>query len=312
MDLYLAPMEEVTGYVFRNVSAKFFGGVDKYFTPFITPSQKRILKTRDGREINPEHNSGLNVVPQILTKDTVGFGELAAYLGTLGYHELNINLGCPSNTVAGKGKGSGMLRNPADVRKFLDGVFDGPDTVFREFPDMKISVKTRLGYDSDTDFDELLEVYNDFPISELVIHPRIQKDFYKGALRMDVFRAYADKVKAPLCYNGDITDVSSFERISGEFPSLDSAMIGRGAVANPAIFREIRTGRKADTKEMTEFIKALYEEYSSEFGPSDAVFKMKEVWSYFHVNFPDSERELRKIQKAKSPADYLDAVRFLG
>lgn len=306
MNLYLAPMEEITGYVFRNVLSKHFPFVDKYFTPFISPNQNKILKTREGRELIPEHNKGLNVVPQMLTNNAEHFNDLAKIFVELGYTEINLNCGCPSNTVAKKYKGSGILRDTDLLDRFLDGVFEG------EGKNVTVSVKTRLGYSEDAYFDEILEIYNKYPISELIIHPRIQKDFYQGKPRMDKFEYAVGHSNLSLCYNGDIFSKENYEDIKSKYDGkIDSVMIGRGAVFNPAIFREIKNGEKATKSELQDYIEELYEVYCHEFGAKDGLFKMKEVWHYFKDNFSDIDKEIKSIRKTSEPSEYKSIVRAI-
>ena len=307
MQLYLAPMEEITGYVFRNVLERHFGGVDKYFTPFITPNQNNIMKTKDGREINSEHNKGKNVVIQVLTKEPEHFCEILPLLYDLGYREFNLNLGCPSKTVVKKYKGSGMLRDEVLLESFLKEMYEKS---FKLYTDISISVKTRVGYDTEDNFAQILEIYNEFPISELIVHPRIQKDFYSGKPRMEAFDIAVKNAIMPLGYNGDIVDLESYNRLISDYGDrLSSVMIGRGAIRNPGIFREIKTGEKMSMQELRDFMDDLYETYSVEYGEMDGMFKLKEVWFYVKDNFIDIEKQMKAIRKAKNKMEYLAMVR---
>lgn len=315
MELYLAPMEEVTTYIFRNALNKHFGYVDKYFTPFVTPNQNKILKTKEGREIVPEHNEGLNVVPQVLTNNAEQFNELAETLRELGYKEINLNFGCPSNTVVKKYRGSGILRDTLLLDEFLKGIYIDKNA------DLKISVKTRVGYTTDEFFDEILNIYEKYPMEELIIHPRIQKDFYSGLPRMEKFDAAYSYCKNSLCYNGNIFSVNDFQRINKNYSKIKAVMIGRGAISNPGLFREIRTGQKMTDEELYNFIDELYLNYANAFSPKDGLFKMKEVWSYL-ISYLDKKilddnnivpidisKEIRVIRKTTEISEYKDAVR---
>ena len=168
MKYYFAPMEGITGYIYRQVHHQFFPGIDKYFTPFLTPGSKKLMTPKELRDILPDNNEGYHLVPQILTNQAQDFIRLAEELREYGYEEVNLNLGCPSGTVTAKKKGSGFLEFPAQLEKFLDEVFENLD--------MKISVKTRIGKDEPEEFTELLRIYNRFPLEELIVHPRIQSD----------------------------------------------------------------------------------------------------------------------------------------
>ena len=309
--LYLAPMEELTGYVFRNTLSKHFGCVDKYFTPFISPDN-RIMKTRSSREIIPENNDGLWVVPQLLTNDSELFNKAAELIVGFGYKGININFGCPSNTVTAKFKGSGILRSPELMDRFLDGVFNGKDSILAKHPDFKISVKTRIGYNDISDFDEVVSVLNRYPFSEIIVHPRLKKDMYNGSTRMEMFDVACDELNGDIVYNGDIYTTEHFDLITEKYEGRISAvMIGRGAITDPGIFRHIQTGRATTRDELYAFLSDLYEYYKSDFGDQNCLAKMKEVWSYTTRLIPD-ERIRRKvfkdIIKAKTGSEYKDAI----
>ncbi|MEQ8199412.1 MAG: tRNA-dihydrouridine synthase family protein, partial [Clostridiaceae bacterium] len=197
MKYYLAPMEGITGYIYRNSYEKFFCNIDKYFTPFIVPNRSRSLKTKELRDILPENNKDINnIVPQILTNDSEGFIATAKKLQQLGYKEINLNLGCPSGTVVSKNRGSGFLAQREELDVFLDEIF--------KMDHMKISIKTRIGKDSPEEFYELIKIYNKYPLEELIIHPRTRNDFYGNKPNLEVFKDALSLSTNPVCYNGDI------------------------------------------------------------------------------------------------------------
>ena len=195
-----APLEGVTGYVYRNLHRRWFGGVERYYMPFISVGQSRSFSPREWQDFCPEHNESGDLVPQLLGKDAEGFIWAARELRALGYREINFNLGCPSGTVTAKGKGAGFLTRPAELEAFLDRIFsalEGP-----------ISIKTRLGYAAPEEFSALLELYNRYPIAELIIHPRVRQDFYRCAVRMEAFEAALRHSRNPVGYNGDLMSLS--------------------------------------------------------------------------------------------------------
>ena len=198
---YLAPMEGITTYVYRNAQAAVYGALDKYFTPFLEPHEKRSFKKRELQEILPENNRGLFVVPQILTNRAEGFLELAASLQDFGYREINLNLGCPSRTVVGKGKGSGFLAFPEELDRFFDAVFSELDK--REGGDgrLRISVKSRLGVERPEEFPRLWEIFNRYPLEERIVHPRVQQDDYNNTPDLEQYRLAQRESRAPVCYN---------------------------------------------------------------------------------------------------------------
>lgn len=306
---YLAPMEEVTGYVYRNVYHAMFGDMDRYFTPFIAPTKKKILKTRERKEVAPENNQGMNVVPQILTNDTEQFLDTCNMLIGLGYHEVNLNLGCPAATVVSKKKGSGFLDDIGRLDQFFETVFEEIATLPEERK-CRVSVKTRIGMEFPEEFEDIMEVYNRYPFSEIIIHPRLQKDYYQNHPNLDVFGEALKQSAHPVCYNGDIFTKEDYDTFCGRFPTVERVMLGRGVVTNPGLVREIRTGQTITTTELEEYHDRLYAGYREAMGSEkDALFKMKEVWSYLGKMFPESERELKKVRKANRPEEYQEAVR---
>lgn len=306
MQLYLAPMEEITGFIFRNVTDSFFPGADKFITPFVSPNQENILKTRDGREINPDHNIGKNVAIQVMSNQADAFLELAFYLKELGYKEINLNFGCPSGTVVKKYRGSGIFQDLDMLRSFLDAVFASELS-----KSVDISVKTRVGYNTDEYWDEIINIYNRYPISELTVHPRIGTDFYKGSPRMEAWEYALAHYNGKLCYNGDVISAKDYHDFSDKYDSekVNAVMIGRGAVGNPGIFREIVTGEKMTLEELKQWHDALYGEYENRFSSKDGLFKMKEVWFYLANAFEDIDKPLKNIRKCTGKAEYFAAVR---
>ena len=300
MNYYFAPMEGITGYIYRNAHHKFFKDVDVYYTPFIVPNQNREFSSREKNDILPEHNEGIKTIPQIMTNNWEGFVWTAMELKKYGYQEVNLNLGCPSKTVVSKLRGSGFLAVPDQLDQFLDRIF----TI-----DMKISIKTRIGKDSPEEFYRLMEIYNQYPVKELIIHPRIQKDFYRNTPDCDMFRMAVSTSKNPVCYNGDIFNPQDYERLIQTFPSLDRIMLGRGLVANPMLAGEIKGKghlQKEQLKAFHDHILSGYQETIS--GDRNVLFKMKELWAYMLQSFESGEKHGKKIQKSQNLFDYMLAV----
>ena len=245
MELYLAPLEGITTYVYRTILDKHYGGIDKYYTPFLTASH---LKGRELRDVNPENNVGLNLVPQILTNDSDLFLTITRQLVDLGYDEVNLNLGCPSGTVVSKGRGAGFLDRPDELERFLYDIYNRISGYKRpgdRTDGIKISIKTRIGMEFESEWDDILEIYRKFPISELIIHPRLRSDFYAGEVRLDAYRRATEVLgkKIKLCYNGDITDCDTYYKkmigIGNETLTSNekcaAVMLGRGVIMNPEL-----------------------------------------------------------------------------
>jgi tRNA-dihydrouridine synthase len=299
---YLAPMEEVTGYLFRQILQKHFGGVDKFFTPFLSPVTGCAFKTRQGREVDPSHNAGLPVVPQVLTDDPDAAVAMFRLLADLGYTEVNLNFGCPSGTVVKKNRGSGFLRDTGVMERFFDRMFAS------ELP-MPVSVKTRLGFaDAAEEWPKILDIYNRYPISELIVHARVREQWYEGTPDLEAFAYAYENSRIPLCYNGDVRSAKEARRLTERFPDLKAVMIGRGAVTDPGIFRELAGGAPMSAKELREFHDDLYAAYVALWGSKDTLFKMKEVWGYLGDRFPDAAKSKKRIHKCRTSEEYLAAV----
>lgn len=300
----MAPMEGITGYIYRRAHHKVFPGVDKYFTPFITPNQTRKMTSRELNDILPEHNQGMRVVPQIMTNRAEDFIWMALRCQELGYQEVNLNLGCPSGTVVSKGRGSGFLADPFKLNRFLDQVSN-------ELAQLKISfsVKTRIGKDDPDEFEDLLAIYNRYPLTELIIHPRIQRDYYKNTPRMDVFDQVAKGCRHELCYNGDLFNRRRCRDFQTQYPAVKNIMLGRGMIANPALINELKTGELLKKEELSVFHDLVLEGYQEIMsGDRNVLFKMKELWFYMAGSFADSEKYIKKIRKAGSIQEYRPAA----
>ncbi|MBW9173081.1 tRNA-dihydrouridine synthase family protein [Clostridium estertheticum] len=301
MKYYLAPMEGITGYVYRNSYEKFFNNIDKYFTPFIVTNKSRSLKSKELRDVLPENNKGMNVVPQILTNDSEGFIITSKKLQQLGYNEVNLNLGCPAGTVVSKNKGSGFLAKREELDMFLDEIF--------KIGDMKISIKTRIGKDSPEEFYELIKIYNKYPLEELIIHPRIQKDFYGNKPNLQVFKDALSLSINPVCYNGDIFTSDDNNKLMKTFPEVKTVMLGRGIIANPRLMNEIKNNANIDKKVLKDFHDEILNKYIEVFDEDrNAIFRMKELWGYMIYIFSDNKKYAKKIKKSQNLNDYNEAV----
>lgn len=310
MHIYFAPLEGITTYPYRNLHHKYFGGVEKYFTPFLAPGPEQGMSVKEMRDILPENNAGVPVVPQILTNRAGDFLLASKKLSEMGYREINLNLGCPSGTVTAKKKGSGFLLYPDDLDRFFDEVFSDAAVRNGEF---LVSVKTRIGKNEVEEWPELMQVYNRYPIHELTVHPRIQKEFYKGTPHLDVFTDILKESRNPVVYNGDLFTVEKVKEFREKFPTVGTVMIGRGLIRNPALAEMIlqeETEPEADIlPRIREFHDALFEHYRETMsGDRNLLFRMKDLWSYMRAEVPDSEKLAKKIRKSQHVPEYLAAV----
>ena len=303
--LSLGPFQGITDAPFRNVFKRHFGGIDKYYTPFFTGIHKEEhAKNLQGEEIDPLCNDVETLTPQILSTDAEEILRFAKQCQQLGYQEINLNMGCPFPRVANKKRGSGLLPYPDKVGTMLERVF--------EEIDIKFSVKCRLGYFDPKEIDAILPIFNKFPISELIIHPRIGKQLYKGEADVERFKALIPYINAPLVYNGDIVSEESFNRISNAVQPVNQFMLGRGILANPFLAEQIKND-KASTHDKTErlhnYVIDLYEDRLHHAGGSPKVLgRMKELWSYLMNSFEEPQVVWRKIKKNNALKEYEEAV----
>ncbi|MCI9616593.1 MAG: tRNA-dihydrouridine synthase family protein [Eubacterium sp.] len=323
MKLYFAPLDGVTGFIYRNAFAEFFGGPDKYFAPFISPCHNPKLKGREIKDLLPENNSKkVNLVPQIMANNAEYFVKGTRQIADMGYEEVNLNAGCPSGTVVPKGRGAGFLKDTYLMEKFFDEVFCKLD--------MKISVKTRIGIMDASELEEIMEVYNKFPFEEIIIHPRTRVQLYKGEPDMKAFDYAYQVSKNPLCFNGNIFTVEDYENIVSRY-NIDSVMLGRGLLRNPNLVNEIKLKEEQQVKNFfvknsiqyrannkdrsvsKEIIRAfhdkLYADFSEEMSSDRHLLnKMIEMWNYLSFVSIDQHKCAKLIRKAQSVFKYEKAV----
>ena len=320
MKLYLAPLEGITTYTYRKAYEQHFGGVDRYFTPFIVNKK---LGNREIQGLLPENNPNMNVIPQIMTNRAEDFLQVTKEIAAYGYDTVNLNLGCPSGTVVSKKRGAGFLAYPKELDEFLSEIY--------EKSEVKISIKTRIGLEDEEEWKTLLSIYEKYPMEELIIHPRLRTDYYKAPIRMEAFTKAVEQIKVPICYNGEINSVEDMQRISEQFPQIDRIMIGRGILRYPYLIGQIRStlqmtvgqemkgGRslmKLSETEVKQRIRAFHDQLLSDYskimsGERNTLFKMKEIWTYLGESFEGAEKYLKKIKKANSLMDYQIAVNQL-
>lgn len=307
MRFYVAPLEGITGYIYRNAFHEYFDSiyrdfalkrtVDKYFAPFISPGNHKKLTSKENCDVDPANNRDICLIPQILTNDAGCFCRTAQHLYELGYTEVNLNLGCPSGTVVAKHKGAGMLEDWHQLDSFLHDIYCDRN--------MEISIKTRIGMEEVDEWPEILKIFNQYPIHELIVHPRLCRDLYKGSVHMEMFAYTMEHADMPVCYNGDIFTVQDFEHIQAEYPDLKSVMLGRGLLTNPALIRQILTGQSISKTEFVSFHNMIFEAYEREMsGDRNLLFKMKELWNYWAYLFENPDVHLKRIRKVQSKQEY--------
>ena len=300
----MAPMKGLTDHLFRSAFADHFGGFDLAVAPFISTKQGHRIKRNYVKDVLPENNTRLRVVPQILSKTAGDFIVLANYLFDLGYDTINWNLGCPYPMVANKQRGSGMLPYTDRIQIFLEKVI----------PELRgsLSIKLRLGWKDTTDIFRLLPIIDQYPLSEIMIHPRTGLQRYEGSVDLDTFADCLAMTHHPVVYNGDIRTVDIFRRLYQRFESVHAWMIGRWCIADPFLAGHITSGVDDIPDKiyrMQQFHKALFEGYSHVLdGPSHVMNKMKGLWRYFSLPFENCKKTMKNITKARRPDQYLERV----
>ncbi len=302
--IYLAPFQGITGQVFRACYAKHFGGVDKFFTPYFAGiNHNSRLSEKKKIELQNITENGISVIPQILSKDAEEIIRFAGILKNLGFTELNWNLGCPFPQVANKKRGSGMLPYPALVQEILEQVFSKINIAF--------SIKCRNGYFSHDEIDDLVQVFNRFPLQEVIIHPRIGKQLYTGSADPEKFASIEKQLQMPVVYNGDIFAKKDFVLLQNKFPALQNWMIGRGILSDPFLPARIKDMQLPENPRVVlkKFVDDLYYSYRKQTVDNLATIGfMKEYWRYLSESFDDPHKVLKKIKKTRSFDEYEDAV----
>ena len=324
--LSLGPFQGITDAPFRNVFQRHFGGIDKFYTPFFTGIQKDHAKNLQGEEIDPRCNDVETLTPQILSTDAEEVLRFAKQCKQLGYKEINLNMGCPFPRVANKKHGCGLLPYPDKVEELFERIFEEIDINF--------SVKCRLGYFNADEINAILPIFNRFPLSELIIHPRIGKQLYKGEADVERFKALMPFINAPLVYNGDIVSVDSFECIRGfineptekrhfdrlnDRQTVNQFMLGRGLLANPFLAEQIKNKEDAyaaslqqKTERLHRYVLDLYDDRLRHAGGSPKVLgRMKELWSYLMNSFDAPQDVWRKIKKINALKEYEEQVELI-
>ena len=304
--LLSSPLQGFTDFRFRNAFHKHFGGIDTFYSPYIKLNGKLVVKGSYERDILPENNNTLEVIPQIITNDAEEFLFVAKYVQQFGYKELNWNLGCPYPMVAKCGMGSGLIKNTDQIEHILKRVHNETDII--------VSMKMRMGYENPTEILDVFPILEQYPIKNIAIHARIGKQLYKGGVDLDSFQKCLDTSKQKLYYNGDITSVAKFKELQERFPSIDHFMIGRGLIADPFLPSMIKNNTTEYPKNRLEIFEAFHDEIYREYdaylqGPTPIRMKMLGFWEYFSESFSNPQKTFKKIKKAGNSKNYEAAVK---
>ena len=304
--LLSSPLQGFTDFRFRNAFHKYFGGIDTFYSPYIKLNGKLAVKGSYERDILPENNATLEVIPQIITNDVEEFLFVAKYVQQFGYKELNWNLGCPYPMVAKCGMGSGLIKNTDQIEHILKRVHNETDII--------VSMKMRMGYENATEILDVFPILEQYPIKNIAIHARIGKQLYKGGVDLDSFQKCLESSKQKIYYNGDITSVEKFRTMQERFPAIDHWMIGRGLIADPFLPSMIKNNTSEYPKNKLEIFEAfhdtIYQEYDAYLqGPTPIRMKMLGFWEYFSESFSNPQKVYKKIKKAGNSKNYEAAVK---
>lgn len=295
---YFAPLEGLTDSIYRRIHHHHFPGIDRYYMPFISPTMHHSFTPKEKRDLPPADSVPFTAIPQILTKSPEDFLWAAGCCKELGYDQVNLNMGCPSGTVVSKGKGAGLLKDLDTLRSFLDAIFS--------VSPVAISVKTRIGITSPDEFPAIIALLNQYPICELIVHPRVRQAFYQGKVVLDSFAWAMNNCRFPLCYNGDLYSPEDIRSVADRFDGLEAVMIGRGLIGCPGMLCTQGTTRE----QLAQFHDELFDAYCSAFGNRrNAMCRMKENWRYLLCLFEDSGSLGKKLRKATDYQEYLAVTR---
>lgn len=306
--LVLAPLRGLTGHLFRTIHTKHFGGFDYAIGPFIPMVRGTKVKQSHLRDALPEHNRALRLVPQTIGNDADMLCTFARTLQNFGYDQIDWNLGCPFAKITNKKRGAGLLPHPGIIAQHLEE--------FHQRSTVKLSVKVRLGLENPSDLEQLIPVFNVYPLAGVTIHARTGVQMYTGYPDLEMFHQYAKAITAPVTYNGNILTASDATFVENRFPEIDSLMIGRGVIADPYLALEIRGNPRLDHQAQREKLKEFHDELCEGYGrllpgPAAHLGAMKELWAYLSQSFSGGERLLKKIQKTQGIKNYLGYVERL-
>lgn len=298
---YLAPLQGFTDFVYRRCYQQLFGDIDEYYIPYIAAGSGGKIRNSQFREILPENNGKLPVVPQILCADKDEAKQLAGELKNYGYRKVNLNLGCPYPMATNRGRGTGLLENPEKLKEVLD-------ILFGEF-DFEVSVKFRAGLTCEHTIFDRLELLESYPFEKMIFHPRTATQLYKGTANRELFAKLASMSRHPLVYNGDLQSPSDLDEIKSLVPNQNEWMIGRGILADPFLVSKLKgqLPNLATQRNMKwQFHEMVLESYRQAFPDQGQVLtKMKAFWSYFSECFPNPHKTFKPIKKAKNLAVFL-------
>ena len=301
-----APLQGYTDAIYRTMHNKVFGGINSYYSPFIR-LEKGEVRQKDIKDILPENNENINLVPQIIVNSNEEFLKLTESVSNLGYKRIDINMGCPFPLQTKKGRGAALLQNTNHLEDIVESI--------NSINDIDFSIKMRLGMDSAEDAKGALEIINKAKLHHLTIHPRIAKQQYKGEIDYQTFDYIYQNCLHPIIYNGDILSKEDIYNIINIYPKIEGIMIGRGLLAKPYLAMELnKTIRLSVSERLSMIMKlhdAIYDHYSSVMqGEHQLLLKMKTFWEYLDEEI--GKKPYKAIKKSVNIKKYELAIRLIG
>lgn len=301
-----APLQGYTDAIYRTMHNKVFGGINSYYSPFIR-LEKGEVRQKDIKDILPENNENINLVPQIIVNSNEEFLKLTESVCNLGYKRIDINMGCPFPLQTKKGRGAAILQNTKHLEDIVESI--------NSINDIDFSIKMRLGMDSAEDAKGALEIINKAKLHHITIHPRIAKQQYKGEIDYQTFDYIYQNCLHPIIYNGDILSQEDIYNIINIYPKIEGIMIGRGLLAKPYLAMELnKTIRLSVSERLSMIMKlhdAIYDHYSSVMqGEHQLLLKMKTFWEYLDEEI--GKKPYKAIKKSVNIKKYELAIRLIG
>ncbi len=303
--IHFAPLQGHTDDVYRRIHHQLIGGIECYYTPFVRVEAGDI-RSKDRRDIDPKNNEGVPVVPQIIFKNLKEFSFLVSEIEALGYHEIDLNMGCPFPLQAKHGRGSGILAHADIVEEVAQAI--------KKHPQIDFSVKMRLGWDDASEWEPILAILNDTPLTHITLHPRTGVQQYKGEIDYNAFTRFYEECHHPILYNGDLTTLNQLHDMEERYPRLAGLMLGRGLLSCPSLAKEYAEGKEWNHEEHIRCLRALHQKLTEQYarivkGDAQLHSKLRTFWEYTEPII--GRKPYKKIMKSGNLRNYMNAIEEL-
>lgn len=300
-------MQAVTDLAFMRVMQRY-GGPDAYVTEYFRVHRESNVDRRILSSIT-ESETGRPVFAQLIGDDIPSLVRMSKDLMEYPVAGVDLNLGCPAPQVCNKSAGGGLLLNPSKMDRILGAMRDAIDGRF--------TVKTRLGFETEEEFETLLNVFSRHGIDALTIHARTVRERYQTPVHPRCVAMAVERLDCPVIANGNVVDVES-GRAYLEQSGAAGLMIGRGAIRNPWIFDQVRASFSGEPgpmpvmRDVLGYIESLFEEtvrFAREPDPLKYVSKMKRYLPFISQGL-DDEFDFQ-IRRTRLPDEFLAVCRDL-